>query len=88
MSCAGMARRSASLDPEQVFYLRARGVARAKPKAMLLEAFGAEAIDRVEDDDLAERAARPAQRLARVTEMRTLMRVTFGFETGRVSSAN
>ena len=39
----------ASLDPEQVFYLQSRGIANSDAKAMLLEAFGAESIDRIED---------------------------------------
>ncbi len=43
-----------SLDPEQVFYLRTRGVPKDEAEAMLLEAFGGEAIERVEDDALAE----------------------------------
>ncbi len=42
-----------ALDPEQVFYLQARGIPRREAEAMLLEAFGAEAIDRVEDAALA-----------------------------------
>jgi Fe-S cluster assembly protein SufD len=41
-----------SLDPEQVFYLRARGIPESEAKAMLLEAFGGEAIDRVGDEAL------------------------------------
>ncbi len=43
-----------ALDAEQVFYLQARGVPRKEAEAMLLEAFGAEAIDRVEDEAAAE----------------------------------
>jgi Fe-S cluster assembly protein SufD len=43
-----------ALDPEQVFYMQARGLARAEAEAMLLEAFGADAIDRVEDETIAE----------------------------------
>jgi Fe-S cluster assembly protein SufD len=43
-----------SLDPEQVFYLRTRGVPKDEAEAMLLEAFGAEAIERVEDVALVE----------------------------------
>ena len=43
-----------SLDPEQVFYLQTRGVPKDEAEAMLLEAFGGEAIDRVEDETLAE----------------------------------
>ena len=39
----------ASLDPEQVFYLRSRGIPNSDAKAMLLEAFGGESIDRIED---------------------------------------
>ena len=44
----------ASLDPEQVFYLRSRGIAKNEAEAMLLEAFGGEAIDRIEDELLIE----------------------------------
>ncbi len=43
-----------ALDPEQMFYLRARGLPKAEAEAMLLEAFGADAIARVEDEDMAE----------------------------------
>ena len=41
-----------SLDPEQVFYLRTRGIPEGEARAMLLEAFGGEAIDRVGDEAL------------------------------------
>jgi Fe-S cluster assembly protein SufD len=44
----------ASLDPEQVFYLQSRGIPNREAKAMLLEAFGAEAIDRIGDKLLVE----------------------------------
>ncbi|HEY3622251.1 MAG TPA: SufD family Fe-S cluster assembly protein [Roseiarcus sp.] len=51
----------ASLDPEQVFYLQSRGIPNNDAKAMLLEAFGAESIDRIEDkllvDPLRDRLA-------------------------------
>ena len=40
----------ASLDPEQVFYLQSRGVSKPDARAMLLEAFGGESIDRIEDE--------------------------------------
>ncbi len=40
----------ASLDPEQVFYLESRGISTSDAKAMLLEAFGAESIDRMGDE--------------------------------------
>ncbi len=39
----------ASLDPEHVFYLQSRGIPDDEARGMLLEAFGEEAIDRVED---------------------------------------
>jgi Fe-S cluster assembly protein SufD len=42
-----------ALDPEQLFYLQARGVPKAEAEAMLLEAFGAEAIERVADAEVA-----------------------------------
>ncbi|MGC2787954.1 MAG: Fe-S cluster assembly protein SufD [Roseiarcus sp.] len=44
----------ASLDPEQMFYLESRGIASGDAKAMLLEAFGGESIDRIEDKTLAD----------------------------------
>jgi Fe-S cluster assembly protein SufD len=43
-----------ALDPEQLFYLQARGLPRSEAEAMLLEAFGADAIARVADAGLAE----------------------------------
>jgi len=42
------------LDPEQVFYLQTRGLPRSEAEAMLLEAFGAEAIARVGEPEFAE----------------------------------
>ena len=42
-----------ALDPEQRFYLQARGIPAAEAEAMLLEAFGAEAIERFADGGLA-----------------------------------
>lgn len=39
----------ASLDPEQIFYLQSRGISAPDAKAILLEAFGGEAIDRIDD---------------------------------------
>jgi len=41
-----------ALDPEQLFYLQARGLPKAEAEAMLLEAFGNEAIDRHGDEAL------------------------------------
>jgi Fe-S cluster assembly protein SufD len=38
-----------SLDPEQIFYLCSRGIMRRQAESMLLEAFGVEAIERVQD---------------------------------------
>ena len=43
-----------ALDPEQTFYLQARGLPKAEAEAMLLEAFGADAIARVDDEEIAE----------------------------------
>jgi Fe-S cluster assembly protein SufD len=43
-----------ALDPEQKFYLQARGLPAAEAEAMLLEAFGAEAIERFATGDLAD----------------------------------
>jgi Fe-S cluster assembly protein SufD len=42
-----------ALDPEQIFYLRSRGLPKPEAEAMLLEAFGVEAIERVADEALA-----------------------------------
>jgi len=41
-----------ALDQEQLFYLRVRGLPKAEAEAMLLEAFGFEAIERVRDEAL------------------------------------
>ena len=43
-----------ALDPEQVFYLQSRGIPQAQAEAMLLEAFGVEAIERVADEAVAD----------------------------------
>jgi Fe-S cluster assembly protein SufD len=43
-----------SLDPEQLFYLMTRSLEKAEAESMLLEAFGEEAISRIEDDVFAE----------------------------------
>jgi Fe-S cluster assembly protein SufD len=43
-----------ALDPEQVFYLQSRGVPKLQAEAMLLEAFGIEAIERVADEAVAD----------------------------------
>jgi Fe-S cluster assembly protein SufD len=43
-----------ALDPEQVFYLQARGIDKREAEAMLLEAFGVEALDRVADETARE----------------------------------
>ena len=67
----------ASIDPEQVFYLQARGIPKDEAEAMLLEAFGAEAIARDRRRGAGARLAgacsRPGspartQRAARTTE--------------------
>ncbi|RBP15831.1 iron-regulated ABC transporter permease protein SufD [Roseiarcus fermentans] len=44
----------ASIDPEMIFYLQSRGIPKEEAEAMLLDAFGAEAIAKVDDDALAE----------------------------------
>jgi Fe-S cluster assembly protein SufD len=43
-----------ALDPEQLFYLQARGIPKGEAEAILLEAFGAEAIDRFGDAAIGE----------------------------------
>ena len=43
-----------ALDPEQIFYAMARGMPRGQVEAMLLEAFGADAILRVDDAEVVE----------------------------------
>jgi Fe-S cluster assembly protein SufD len=42
------------LDEEQMFYLRSRGLAEEDARRLLVEAFAAETLDRVEDPDLRE----------------------------------
>jgi len=41
-----------ALDPEQLFYMRARGLDEAQAMALLTQAFVAEAFDRVADDEV------------------------------------
>jgi len=48
-----------SLDPEQLFYMMARGIEKGEAEAMLLQAFGEEAIARIDDDALAEALRQP-----------------------------
>ncbi len=48
-----------SLDPEQLFYLMTRGITNGEAESMLLEAFGVEAIGRIEDETLARVLLRP-----------------------------
>src|SRR5271166_243384 len=48
-----------SLDPEQLFYMMARSLERDEAESMLLEAFGEEAIGRIEDDVLAKALREP-----------------------------
>ena len=43
-----------ALDSEQIFYLQARGIKRPDAEAMVLEAFGAEAVLRLADESLHE----------------------------------
>jgi Fe-S cluster assembly protein SufD len=45
----------ASIDPEQIFYLQTRGLPKDEAEAMLLEAFGVEAIGRIDNEALAIR---------------------------------
>jgi Fe-S cluster assembly protein SufD len=44
----------AEIDPELVFYLRARGIPEAEARALLVEAFAAEAIEKVESEPVRE----------------------------------
>lgn len=48
-----------SLDPEQLFYMTARGVEKGEAQSMLLEAFGEEVIGCVGDDTLAQALRQP-----------------------------
>jgi Fe-S cluster assembly protein SufD len=50
-----------ALDPAQIFYLEARGIPRAEAEAMLLQAFGVEAIEKLADPVLIDAAVRRAQ---------------------------
>ena len=51
-----------SLDPEQLFYLLARGIGKDEAESMLLEGFGRQAIDRIEDGRLGEWLQAPFRR--------------------------
>ncbi len=56
---------SAQLDPDLVFYCRARGIPEAEARALLTESFIGEAIDRVEDTPLREALMASARRWLR-----------------------
>ena len=43
-----------ALDADELFYLQTRGIPRDEAEAMLLEAFGAEAIERIANPEIAE----------------------------------
>jgi Fe-S cluster assembly protein SufD len=43
---------SAEIDPDLVFYLRARGISPAQARAMLIESFILEAMDKIKDEAL------------------------------------
>ncbi len=49
MCAAPTARRSGQIDDEAVFYLRARGIPEAEARALLVQAFIGEIIDRFPD---------------------------------------
>jgi Fe-S cluster assembly protein SufD len=50
-----------ALDPAQVFYLQARGIPKPEAEAILLEAFGVEAIEKLADPVLVDAVVRRAQ---------------------------
>jgi Fe-S cluster assembly protein SufD len=60
---------STEIDPDLVFYLRARGIALAQARAMLIESFIGEAMDKIEDEGL--RAALASIATRRLAELST-----------------
>ena len=52
---------SADLDEDLLFYCRARGIPEAQARALLIEAFIGEALDKVEREDLREALAELAR---------------------------
>jgi Fe-S cluster assembly protein SufD len=42
----------AEIDPEMMFYLRSRGIPEAEARALLIDSFAGEAIDKVEREDI------------------------------------
>ncbi|MEO1794794.1 MAG: SufD family Fe-S cluster assembly protein, partial [Pseudomonadota bacterium] len=44
----------AEIDPDLVFYLRARGIPEDTARALLMESFVGEAIEQIEDDAVAD----------------------------------
>jgi len=41
---------SAEIDPDQIFYCKSRGIPEPEARALLIEAFVGEAMDKVEDE--------------------------------------
>jgi Fe-S cluster assembly protein SufD len=59
---------SAEIDPDMLFYLMSRGIALPEARALLIESFVGEAIDKIEDEGVREALAAIAkQRLAALT---------------------
>ena len=53
---------SADLDEELLFYCRARGIPEDEARALLIESFIGEALDKVEREDVREALAELARR--------------------------
>jgi Fe-S cluster assembly protein SufD len=60
---------STEIDPDLVFYLQTRGIALAQARAMLIESFIGEAMDKIEDEGL--RAALASIATRRLAELST-----------------
>jgi Fe-S cluster assembly protein SufD len=45
---------SAEIDPEHIFYCRSRGIPEPEARALLIEAFVGEAMEKVEDEPVRE----------------------------------
>ena len=51
-----------ALDPQQLFYAMARGLPRRDAETLLLEAFGADALERIDSETLREELSERSQK--------------------------
>ena len=78
---------AAEIDEDLLFYLRSRGIPAAEARALLIESFIGEAIEKVEDEALREALAGHGARVGLAQLSTTLRRRTAGSGEGLTHDA-